>query len=259
MSPIAVVVAVPKMTSRLISSVGEYALFLMKAVSSMRECNAYRKPIFRQMVRIGVESLPVVMLASAFAGVVTTIQTAYQLQNVILSSDTIGAVVVPTLMLEMAALVPGLVLASRIGASITAEIGTMRVTEQIDALETMGMNSVSYLVLPRVMAGAIMFPSLYIAAAAISVLAGGYAGEIMGYLPFEAYIKGARTYFRVFDLFYGMTKMFAFGLLITSIACWKGFTTTGGADGVGRSTTSSVVLSCVNLLVADYIVAELLL
>jgi len=249
----------PRLFTRLVESVGEYAIFIFKAVSSMRECNAYRKPIFVQMVRIGVDSLPVTMLASSFAGVVIMIQTAYQLDNVILTSDAIGAIVVPTLMLEMAALVPGLVLASRIGASITAEIGTMRVTEQIDALETMGMNSVSYLVLPRVMAGMIMFPFIYIAAAAISVYVGGVVGELMGFLPFEAYIMGARTYFHVFDLYYGMTKMLAFGFLITSIACWKGFTTTGGADGVGRSTTSSVVISCVNLLIADYLVAELLL
>lgn len=243
----------------LLERLGEYALFVLKALSSIREAGTFRKSIFRQMVRIGVESLPVVILASAFAGVVITIQTAYQLQSSILSESTIGAVVVPTLMLEMAALVPGLVLASRVGASIAAEIGTMKVTEQIDALETMGMNSVGFLVLPRIAAGAFMFPSLYVVSVLVSVVAGGYAGEFLDYLPFEAFIRGARTYFLPFDALYGMTKMFAFGFLITSIACWKGFTTTGGADGVGRSTTSAVVLSCVNILIADYVVAALLL
>jgi len=211
------------------------------------------------MVRIGVDSIPVIILASAFAGVVLTVQTAYQLQNTILSEDTIGSAVVPTLMLEMAALVPALVLASRIGASIAAEIGTMRVTEQIDALESMGMNSVGYLVLPRIIAGTLMFPAIYVVSVIISVFAGGVAGEYLGYLSFEAFIRGGREFFQPFDAYYGMTKMIAFGYLITSIACWKGFTTKGGADGVGRSTTSAVVVSCVNILFADYVLAEFLL
>ena len=251
--------AIPNTVSSVLQQIGNYALFISQAFSSIRECGAFRESIFRQMVRIGVESLPVVMLASAFSGVVVTIQTAYQLENVILSSNAVGAVVVPTLMLEMAALIPGLIMASRVGASIAAEIGTMRVTEQIDALEAMGMNSVGYLVLPRILAGAVMFPSIYVAAVFVSVAAGGFAGEFLGYLPFEAFIRGARTYFLPFDAFYGMTKMLAFGFLITSIACWKGFSASGGADGVGRATTSAVVLSCVNILIADYVLAALLL
>jgi phospholipid/cholesterol/gamma-HCH transport system permease protein len=211
------------------------------------------------MVRIGVESIPVIILASAFAGVVLTVQTAYQLQNTVLGEDTIGSAVIPTLMLEMAALVPALVLASRIGASIAAELGTMKVTEQIDALEAMGVNSEGYLVLPRIAAATLMFPAIYVVSVIISVIAGGYSGEFLGYLSFEAFIRGGREFFKPFDAFYGMTKMVAFGFLITSIACWKGFTTKGGADGVGRSTTSAVVVSCVNILFADYILAELLL
>lgn len=162
-------------------------------------------------------------------------------------------------MLELAALIPDLVLASRIGASMAAEIGTMKVTEQIDALEAMGMNSVAYLVLPRVLAGAAMFPSLYVASVLVAMVSGGLAGEFLGYLPIETFIRGAQTYFLPFDAFYGMTKMFSFGFLITSIACWKGFGTVGGADGVGKSTTSAVVVSCVNILIADYVVAELML
>ncbi|MBO6575845.1 MAG: ABC transporter permease [Rhodothermales bacterium] len=212
-----------------------------------------------QAVRVGFEALPVVMLASAFAGIVTTVQTAYQLQNVILSEDTVGAVVVPTLMLEMCALVPGLVMASRVGASIAAELGTMKVTDQIDALEAMGINSLGYLVIPRVLGAVLMFPALYVASTLVAVIAGGAAGSLLDYLPFEAYIRGARTYFLPFDAFYGMTKSLAFGVVITCIACWKGFSTTGGADGVGRSATEAVVTSCVNILIVDYILAELLL
>lgn len=244
---------------KLLQSTGAYGIFISRALRSLGEVAMFRKSFTEQLVRIGVESIPVVILASAFAGVVLTIQTAYQLQNTVLTEDAIGSAVIPTLMLEMSALVPGLVLASRIGASIAAEIGTMRVTEQIDALESMGMNSVGYLVVPRIAAGTLMFPALYIASLFCAVLAGGYAAEYAGYLSFEGFIRGGREFFNPFDAYYGMTKMIAFGFLITSISCWKGFTTKGGADGVGRSTTSAVVVSCVNILFADYLLAELLL
>ena len=250
------------MYARLLSGlrgVGEYALFMKHAFSTTRETLKYYPIIVQQMVRIGVESIPVVLMASAFAGVVTTIQTAYQLENTILSSEAVGSVVVPTLMLELAALIPGLVLASRIGASIAAELGTMKVTEQIDALEAMGLNSVAYLVLPRVIAGAVMFPSLYVGAAVVSIASGAFAGEFMGYLSVESYILGARQFFLLFDAFFGATKMLAFGFVITSVSCWKGFHAEGGADGVGRAATQAVVISCVCILIADYILAELLL
>lgn len=218
-----------------------------------------RNEVFKQAVHLGFNALPVVMLASAFAGIVTTLQAAYQLQNTLLTEDAIGSIVVPTLMLEMCALVPGLVLASRIGASVAAELGTMQVTEQIDALEGMGLNATSYLVLPRIYAGLIMFPAIYVASAVVAILAGGLAGDYMGYLPMEAFIRGARAYFLPFDAFYGMTKSLAFGFIITSVSCWKGFQTKGGAQGVGISTTQAVVVSCVNILIADYLVAEILL
>ncbi len=242
-----------------LQSIGQYALFMIRAVSTIRESGKQYQNTIRQMVYLGVESLPVVLMASAFAGVVTTLQTAYQLKNTILTEEAIGAVVVPTLMLEMAALIPGLVLASRIGASVAAEIGTMKVTEQIDALEAMGLNSASFLVLPRVMAGVAMFPAMYVASALVSIWAGAMSGEWLGYLSVESFILGARTYFLPFDAFYGLTKSIAFGFVITSIACWKGFYAKGGADGVGKATTEAVVVSCVNILIADFVLAEILL
>ncbi len=250
---------VPKRVGVFVESVGSYGAFVGKAFSSIGHRGSFLSTLIHQMVRIGVDSLPVVMLASAFAGIVTTIQTAYQLQFVILSEDTVGMVVGPTIMLELAALIPGLVLASRIGASMAAEIGTMQVTEQIDALEAMGMNSVSFLVLPRVIAAVLMFPSIYVVSALVGFVAGGISGEMLGYLTFETFIRGAQAYILPFDAVYGATKMLCFGFLITSIACWKGFITSGGADGVGKSTTEAVVTSCVSILIADYVVAELLL
>ncbi|NQV72322.1 ABC transporter permease, partial [bacterium] len=143
--------------------------------------------------------------------------------------------------------------------SIAAELGTMKVTEQIDALEAMGLNSISFLVLPRVIAGLFMFPSLYVASALVSILAGGWSADFLGLLPIESFIQGARAYFLPFDAFYGASKALAFGFLITSISCWKGFNARGGAQGVGSATTQAVVVSCVSILIADYILAEILL
>ncbi len=242
-----------------IEQLGQFGLFAYQTAKTAGSLWTFRGITLQHSVRIGVQALPVVMLASAFAGIVVTIQTAYQLQGTILSEDTVGAVVVPTLMLEMCALVPGLVMASRVGASIAAELGTMKVTEQIDALEAMGIDSMAYLVAPRVAAGALMFPAIYVASALVAVVAGGMAGEYLGYLSFEAYIRGARMYFLPFDPVFGMTKSLAFGVLITSVSCWKGFHTAGGAYGVGRSATQAVVTSCVAILIADYILAEVLL
>ena len=240
-------------------SVGDYFLFLVRAAGAIRESLQHGHIIFRQMVRLGVNSTPVVLLASVFAGVVFTLQTGYQLQNTFLPADTLGAVVVPSLILEMAALTPGLVLASRIGASIAAELGTMKVMEQVDALEAMGLNSVAYLVIPRIAAGAVMFPCMYVASAGISILAGAVSGDVMGLSSIDAYLLGARTWFNPFDAYYGLSKSIVFGFVITSISCWKGLNAKGGADGVGRAATEAVVLSCVNILVADYVMAEVML
>lgn len=246
-------------TGKLLHGIGAYFLFMAKVVSATRESLRNTEIIFRHMVRLGVYSTPVVMLASIFAGTVLTLQTGYQLEKTFLSPDTLGAVVVPTLILEMAALTPGLVLASRIGASIAAELGTMKVTEQVDALEAMGLNSVAYLVIPRIAAGAVMFPCMYVASAMISVWAGAFSADFMGFVSMDSFLLGARTWFNPMDAYYGLAKSAAFGFVITSISCWKGLHTRGGADGVGRAATEAVVLSCLNILIADFILAEVLL
>ncbi|MDA0874086.1 MAG: ABC transporter permease [Bacteroidetes bacterium] len=248
-----------KRTGKILHGIGAYCLFMVKVVSATRESLRNTEIIFRQMVRLGVNSTPVVMLASVFAGTVLTLQTGYQLANTFLPADTLGAVVVPTLILEMAALTPGLVLASRIGASIAAELGTMKVTEQVDALEAMGLNSVAYLVIPRIAAGAVMFPCMYVASALLSVWAGAFSADFMGFSSMDTFLLGARTWFNPADAYYGLAKSAAFGFVITSISCWKGLHTRGGADGVGRAATEAVVLSCLNILIADFVLAEVLL
>ena len=245
--------------TKVLQDLGEYGIFMGRAFRSITQIHAYRATLMPQMVRVGFGSLALVLSAAVFTGIVMTIQTAYQLENTILGPETVGAVVVPTLMLELSALITALVMASRVGAGMAAEIGNMRVTEQVDALEAMGLNSVAYLVLPRVFAGTLMFPMLYIVALAVGTASGAFAGEYLGYLSANQYMTGARAWFALFDLIYGITKSCAFGFIVTSIACWKGYFTEGGAHGVGISTTKSVVASCLVVLLADYILAEVML
>lgn len=241
------------------ASVGRYFLLLTKAFATVGDFRSYRKNIFNQMMRVGVESLPIVALAAAFSGAVTTVQTAYQLVSPFIPVSIIGSIVVPSMVLELGAVVTGFILAGRVGARIAAELGTMRVTEQIDALEAMGLNSVGYLIVPRVLAGVVMFPVLYVAASFVGITGGMLVGTLGGFVPLGEFVAGAREFFQPFDPIFGLIKSLVFGFTITSISCYKGYFTAGGAEGVGKATTEAAVTSCVYLLVADLLLAVALL
>lgn len=211
-----------------------------------------------EFVKTGFDSLPIVLLTGFFTGAVLTIQTTYQLVSSLLPPTIIGAIVVQSLVIELAVSISSLVLAGRIGARIATELGTMRVSEQIDALDTMGFNSISYLVVPRVLAGLFMFPVLYIACTASGIVGGMVAGSLNG-LPIATFIEGGREYFFARDIIFGLIKGFVFGFVITSISCFKGYYASGGAEGVGKATTQAAVLSCVYILLADFALGSLLL
>ena len=239
--------------------VGQFGLLLGRSFRSILEFKTYRGNLLTQMVRIGIDSIPIVSLAAGFSGMVLTLQSAYQLTTPLIPKSTIGGVVVPSIILEIGLLTTALVLSGRVGARIAAELGTMRVTEQVDALEAMGLNSVAYLVVPRVLAGMLMFPVLYAAACFVGITGGLLAAEFGNYLTSQEFIKGAREWFKAYDVFFGLIKSVVFGFLITSISCTKGFFTSGGAEGVGRSTTQAAVISCVMVLLFDYILALIFL
>ncbi len=242
-----------------IRALGRYSLLMTQAFGSLHELNVYRKNLFDQMVKIGIESIPIVALAAAFSGAVTTVQTAYQLTSPLYPKSIIGAIVAPSMILELGAVVTGFILTGRVGARIAAELGTMRVTEQIDALEAMGLNSIGYLIIPRVLAGIFMFPVLYIAAVFVGVGGGILVADVGGWLAAGEFIDGAREFFNPFDPVFGVIKSLVFGFVITSISCYKGYYTGGGAEGVGRSTTQAAVTSCVYILLADLLLAVTLL
>ncbi len=250
------------MTDRLLApfhAIGSYFILMGRAFASVNEVRTYWSNFIKQMVRIGVESIPIVALAAAFTGAVLTVQTAYQLQTSFVPNTIIGSIVVPSMMLELAAVITAFILAGRVGARIAAELGTMRVSEQIDALEVMGLNSISFLILPRVMAGVVMFPALYVFACLIGIGGGLFIASVGGVLSPTEFIEGARQFYQPFDPYFGLIKSVTFGFIITSIACFKGYYTGGGAEGVGKSTTQAAVQSCVFVLLADLALAMLLL
>lgn len=234
-------------------------MLMGRAFASIREVRMYWKNLFVQMVRIGIDSVPIIALAAAFSGAVLTVQTTYQLESPFIPKSIIGAIVAPSIMLELGVVVAGFILAGRVGARIAAELGTMRVSEQIDALEVMGLNSIGFLILPRVLAGIVMFPMLYVVSCLVGIGTGIGIGHLGGFLSAAEFLQGARQFFKLLDPFIGFVKSFVFGFIITSIACYKGYYTRRGAVGVGDSTTQAAVLSCVFILVADLIVAVLLL
>jgi len=241
------------------NAVGQYVLLLVRAFRSAGEFDVYRATWLQQMVIIGIESLPIVLMAAAFSSAVMTLQAGYQLATYFIPSTFIGAMVGPSVILELAAVSTGFVLASRIGARIAAELGSMRVSGQIDALETMGLNAACYLIVPRVLAGVLMFPMLYVAACLVGVGSGILVGDIAGLLSLHDFMFGARQFYDPSDPYFGLLKAVTFGFLITSIACYKGYYTTGGAEGVGMSTTDAVVQGCISVLLADLALAVVLL
>ncbi|MEX0638837.1 MAG: ABC transporter permease [Balneolaceae bacterium] len=242
-----------------LSELGKYSLLLYQALRSSTEVSTYRENFFSELVKTGYDSLGIIMLTGVFTGAVLTVQTAYQLELAFIPVSTIGAIVSESILIELAAVISSLVLSGKVGARIATELGNMRVSEQIDALESMGFNSVSFLVVPRVLAGLCMFPVLYVVASVFGVGGGVAAGVLSGAVPAADFMKGARMYFFPWDVLFGFIKSFVFGFLITSISCYKGYFASGGAEGVGRSTTQATVLSCIFVLLADLFLAVILL
>jgi len=240
-------------------NLGRFTILMSSAFKSLREMKMYRENFQTELIRIGIDSIPIVSLAAAFSGAVTTVQTAYQLVSPLIPPKIIGAVVVPSLTMELAAVVTGFILSGRVGARIAAELGTMRVSEQIDAIEAMGLNSVGFLIVPRVLAGIVMVPVLYITACLVGTFGGILAAELTGVVTAGEFLQGAREHFDNFGPYFGLIKAFVFGFLITAVSCYIGYYTHGGADGVGRSTTRAAVMSCVLILIADLVLAVLLL
>tara|TARA_Y100000996_G_scaffold346020_1_gene284088 strand:- start:261 stop:1028 length:768 start_codon:yes stop_codon:yes gene_type:complete len=240
-------------------SFGKYAFLISNIFRSYNSWKLYIPNAVDQMIIIGNKSIPIVILTSFFTGMVSSVQAGYQMESSITPKWVVGSLVGETMLLELAPVITCLVLAGRIGATIAAEIGTMRVTEQIDALESLSLDPVAYLVFPRILAALVMFPVLTIIADIFGISGGIIAA--MSALDIDSYqfMKGLKTWFKPWDAWYGIIKGLSFGLAITSISCYCGFYAKGGAEGVGKATTASVVNSCIAIMILDYILASLLL
>jgi len=213
--------------------------------------------IVDQMNTIGVGSLGLVIIVSLFTGGVAAVQAAYQFENVV-PLRFLGAVILRSVIIELGPVLTALVVGGRVGASIAAELGTMKVTEQIDALRAMGINPIRFLIVPRVLAATLMLPIITIFSDAIAIL-GGFAVAVLTIgVSAGTYTNSLKDFFYTKDLFSGLFKAFAFGNIIGTMGCFYGFATEGGAEGVGRATTRAVVSSCVLVLIVDYVLANVL-
>jgi phospholipid/cholesterol/gamma-HCH transport system permease protein len=215
------------------------------------------RELFRQMVKVGVNSMPVVLLTAMFTGMVLALQT-FSVLSRFNAESFVGSLVALSMVRELSAVLSGLIVAGRAGSAMGAELGTMRVTEQIDALEVMATDPVHYLVVPRVWASTLMLPLLVALGNGVGIF-GGYlvAVVLMGSNP-VSYINRTFQFMTSYDLFSGLIKAAAFGFLLAVIGCQQGFHTTGGAEGVGRSTTSAVVVASIAILISDFFLTRLL-
>lgn len=241
-----------------LSHVGRLSYFVVEGLRGLREVRIWWPRMMVEAWNIGAGSLFIVMLISAFAGAVTALQTGYQFTGSI-PYYVVGTLVTSSIILELGPVLTALILAGRIGARYAAELGTMRVTEQIDALESLGRSPASHLVVPRVLAGLIMIPALTVIANLSGVVSGWLSVKAVLPVTDADFIYGAQYYWRPWDAYYSIIKAFFFAASITVIACYMGFNTQQGAEGVGRSTTTAVVTSSVLILVLDTVLTRLLL
>lgn len=236
---------------------GARVLFLRDLRRALSETDTYGPLIVRQMRLIGVDSVPLVIMVAAFIGAVIAIQVRFQLFPGIQLS-LVGLSSRQITILETAPLLTGLVLAGRVGAKMTAEIGTMRVTEQIDALETLAYDPVAYLIVPRLIAAVIMLPILTLMANVVGVMSGSLAAVFVGGVPMAEFKEGVRLGYNHFQVVYSLIKATAFGGAIAYLCTYEGYITLAGAEGVGKSTAKAVVIASIWILILDAATALLL-
>lgn len=238
---------------------GKYFIFLGNLFVNRESFRTYYRLTVEECVLIGINSIMLFALVSTFMGAVTTVQTAFNLIAPYIPKYVISQVVREMAVLELAPTIMAIIYAGKVGSSMAGNLGTMRITEQVDALEVMGINSTSYLVLPKIVASLLMYPLLVILSI-VCALAGGYVVAFFAsYITPTDYIYGLRYAFNPFTITFALTKSFVFAFLVSSISSFKGYYTEGGALEVGQSSTQAVTTSVIAILIADYLLAQLLL
>lgn len=239
--------------------IGKYFLLLGRVFSKPEKIRIYYRETLKELEKLGLNSVGIVAIISVFMGAVITIQTAYNTENPMLPTYLIGLAARDSILLEFSSTIVALILAGKIGSNIASEIGTMRVTEQIDALEIMGVNSASYLILPKIIATVLFSPFLCLMSMIIGIFGGWIAGVSAGVMTTQDYIYGIQYAFIPYYIVYALIKMAIFSFLITSISAYHGYYSYGGSLDVGKSSTKAVVRSSIFILLFNVILTQLLL
>lgn len=241
------------------SQLGQYFILLKKVFSRPEKPSIYYKQTIKEIVSLGLNSIGIITIVSFFMGAVITLQTAYNTENPIYPAYLIGLGCRDSIILEFSSTVAALILAGKVGSNIASEIGTMRVTEQIDALEIMGVNSASYIILPKLVATLFFNPFLTLISIIVGILGGWTAGTISGVISSENFIYGIQYAFVPYYITYALIKTVFFAFIITSISSFEGYFVDGGSLEVGRASTKAVVYSSIVILMFNVILTQLLL
>lgn len=244
---------------KLLEVIGSYTIFMGRVFSRPEKYSIYRVQLIHEIDKIGISSLGIVALMSVFMGAVIALQTSAAIESPLIPAYTVGFTTRQSVILEFSPTILALILAGKVGSNIASEIGTMRVTEQIDALEIMGVNSAAYLVLPKVLAGIFIFPFLIAISMFLGIFGGWFICVATSITTTSEYIYGIQYDFRPFHITYAFIKTVVFAFIITSVASYNGYNARGSALEVGRSSTQAVVYSSILILILNYILTQLIL
>jgi phospholipid/cholesterol/gamma-HCH transport system permease protein len=244
---------------RIFTTVGNYVLLMQKVLSRPQKWSIYWDQLLIEINNLGLESLPIVAFISVFMGAVVAIQTAYNITSPLIPMSMVGFTVRQSVILEFSPTVISLILAGKVGSRIASEIGTMRVTEQIDALEIMGVNSANYLIFPKITASLLINPVLIVFSMWMGILGGWIAMVATSLVSTNDFVQGIRIDFQGFTIFYALTKTVFFAFIITSVSGFYGYITHGGALEVGQASTKAVVFSSVIIILFNLVLTQLLL
>lgn len=243
----------------MLQNIGTYFLMLKRVMRKPKKLGIFWKMFMTEVQQIGINSIPIVALMSAFIGAVISLQTASNMDSPLLPDYTVGYITQSSVILEFSPTIISLILAGKVGSNIASEIGTMKISEQIDALEIMGVNSMNHLILPKIMAAITYFPILVIFSMFLAMLGGHLALVVSDLSTTEIYVMGLRSFFDTYNIWYSLTKTVFFGFIIVSVSSYFGYFVKGGSIDVGRASTKAVVSSSVLILITNFILTKLML
>ncbi len=243
----------------MISEIGKYLIIIFQAFKRPDKGRVFRKQLIIDFQALGVSSIGLVAFISLFTGGIIALQTAYNIDNPLVPMWLIGYTTKQMMILEFSPTIISLILVGKVGSSIASEIGTMRVTEQIDALEVMGINPANYLILPKITAAMIYNPILIVFSMGIGLFGGWFAVVVTGQVTSVAFIDGLQSFWDPFSITYALIKTLVFAFILASVAGYKGYTVKGGSVEVGKASTQAVVISSILIIVFDLILTQMLL